>query len=54
MGISSVGIGFGLYALVIGLINLFVGLFCAEEFVRRNNNNRNNETISNNTNTVTA
>lgn len=42
MGISSVGVGFGLYGIVIGLINLFIGVFCIEELGTSNSNNNSN------------
>lgn len=42
MSVSSVGIGFGLYGMVIGLINLFIGFFCVEELGTSNSNNNSN------------
>lgn len=33
IGISPVGVAFGIYGMIMGFINIFVGIFCIEETV---------------------
>ena len=43
LGLSSVGAGIGVYGILIGCINLFIGVFCVETPTQLNNtNNANN------------
>ena len=43
LGLSPVGIGFGVYGLLLGLINLFIGILCLDPITNSNNRNGNND-----------
>ena len=42
LGLSPVGAGIGVYGILIGCINLFIGVFCVEVPIQLNNTNNDN------------
>jgi hypothetical protein len=37
LGLSPVGVGFGIYGIILGLINLFIGILCLEPSINTQN-----------------
>ena len=50
LGLSPVGAGIGVYSMLVGCINLFIGIFCVDSPIQLNNTNNASTGITNGNN----